>query len=132
MSQGFNLRFDKMRENNPANPESIKPEASLSDKYDTPGYPRNVCFIWPDGKREFFNYAYLITAKFEPGNTKNEIALAFSGYTITLSGYGLESLFMDFLDHIPKIITAIDKRYASGINSSTATIIEITVQKSGE
>ncbi len=132
MSQGFNLRFDKMRENNPASPETAHPEIPLSDKYDTPGYTRNVCFVWPNGKREFFNYAYLVSAKFNPGEDKNEITLLFSGYTVTLHGYALESLFRDFLDHIPRIVTAKDARYALRANSASATIIEITVQKSSD
>lgn len=100
MSQGFNLRFDKMRENNPASPEVPKSDSTLTDRYETPGYARNVCFVWPDGKGEFFNYAYLVAAKFNPGKDKNEITLLFSGYTVTLHGYALESLFMDFLDHM--------------------------------
>lgn len=131
MSQGFNLRFDKMRENNPASPETAKSEIPLPDKYDIPGYARNVCFVWPDGKREFFNYAYLVAAKYNPGEDKNEITLVFSGYTVTLHGYALEGLFMDFLDHIPRIVTAIDTRYASRVNSGSETIIEIIVHKTG-
>lgn len=133
MSQGYNLRFDKMRENNPAAPAAENESSTASQhQYDAPGHTRNVCFVWPDGKRMFFNYAYLIAAEFEPGDERNEIALTFSRYTVNMRGFGLESLFTNFLDHVPRIITVIDERYASTINSGSPAVIIITVQKNDE
>lgn len=130
MSQGFNLKFDKMRENNPAANQDNS--VQNPDRYDTSGHTRNVCFVWPDGKRMFFNYAYLVAAQFNPSEDINEIKLEFSGHTVTLKGYGLEGLFMEFLDHLPRIVMAVDERYSMGGNSNETTIIEIIAQRSSD
>jgi len=130
MSQGFNLKFDRMRENLPANTDSDQQDHTNPARYDTPGYTRNVCFVWPDGKRIFFNYAYLVSAEFIPKEDMNEIKLEFSGQTVSLKGYGLEGLFMEFLDHLPRIVMAVDGRYTLVRNSGMLTIIDIGVQKS--
>jgi len=117
MSQGFNLKFDRMRENIPANTDGVN--QGNPDRYDTPGYTRNVCFVWPDGKRMFFNYAYLLAAEFNPREDMNEIKLEFSGQTVSLKGYGLEGLFMELLDHLPRVVMAVDERYVSKTNHSS-------------
>lgn len=116
MSQGFNLRFDKMRENNPASPDASKAEIPLIKKYDAAGYPRNVCFVWPDGSFIFSQYVHLHPGKFDPNGEMNKIVLDFSSHVVTLTGYRLESLAMEFLDHLPRIVTAVDPRYGSTQN----------------
>ena len=128
MSQGFNLKFDRMRENLPANTDSDQQDHTNPARYDTPGYTRNVCFVWPEGKRMFFNYAYLVSAEFTPKEDMNEIKLEFSSHTVTLMGYGLEGLFMEFLDHFPRSVSAVDGRYAFRPNSNRETIIEINMK----
>jgi hypothetical protein len=127
MSQGYNLKFDKMRENNPASNQDTSSTEANAERYVTPGTTRNVCFIWPDGKRMFFNYAYLIAAEFDPKEDMNEIKLEFSSHTVALKGYGLEAIFMDFLDHVPRIVTALDSRYLNHRNSNqySVTIIQV-------
>lgn len=127
MSQGFNLKFDRMRENIPANTEPGKQDNADPDRYDTPGYTRNVCFVWPDGKRMFFNYAYLLAAEFNPSEDMNEIKLEFSGQTVTLKGYGLEGLFVEFLDHVPRIVMAVNERYLSKVDFGAIVVIKIAV-----
>lgn len=129
MSHGFKLRFDQMRENSPAKTEAEQ-EPVLSGPDDTMhplGHARNLCLVWPDGKRAFFNYAYLISAHFDPGSDMNLITLGFSSQAVTLKGYGLELLFMELLDHLPRIITAFDPRYES-ILENPVMVIEIDIK----
>lgn len=134
MSQGFKLRFDQLREGNPARPQpETEPEAGqpASDpiSHGTDGYARNLCLAWVDGRRMFFNYAYLISAEFYPAGDTNEIILNFSGYLVSLKGYFLESLFMDLLDHRPRIILAVDSRYVTEDDPRESIVIEIQVAK---
>ncbi|GAB4002096.1 hypothetical protein GCM10028807_59960 [Spirosoma daeguense] len=119
MNQGFKLRFDQMRENNPATDNTLSVE--LNGDYHAPGYARNLCLVWPDGRKVFLNYAYLIEAEFDPGSEKNIIRLNFSSHDVLLQGYGLDTMFMELLDHLPRIIKASDERYA--IETEHSTII---------
>ncbi|WP_077920574.1 hypothetical protein [Spirosoma sp. 209] len=79
--------------------------------HDADSTVRNLCFEWPDGRRAFFNYAYLIKGEFVPGCPENVIHLDISSYKVTLQGYRLYALFTDMLDHKPRLIRAIDARY---------------------
>lgn len=119
MNQGFKLRFDQMRDNNPTS-DTTSSVGANSD-YHTLGHARNLCLIWPDGRKVFLNYAYLIEAEFDPGSEKNVIRLNFSSHDVLLQGYGLDTLFMELLDHLPRIIKAADDRYA--IETEYSTII---------
>ena len=125
MNQSFRLRFDQLRENDPT---SSAPETGTNDFYSSPGYTRNVCLIWPDGKRAFLNYAYLMAGEFEPNGEKNIIKLSFSSNHVTLKGYSLETLFMALLDHLPRLITATDARYVLGESQSNSVVVEILIE----
>ncbi|MBO0950589.1 hypothetical protein [Fibrella forsythiae] len=123
MNQGFKLRFDQMRENDPTSVnESGQDMAQL---YATAGHIRNICFAWPDGKKAFFNYAYLIATEFEPNAEQNLIKLNFSSHQVSLSGYHLESLFMALLDHLPRIVTVQDARYALTDETQVPIVVDI-------
>ncbi|MCK8491756.1 hypothetical protein M0L20_07820 [Spirosoma sp. RP8] len=110
MNQGFKLRYDQMRQSNPTGSD---PQTVDQNDHSSPGHVRNLCFNWPDGKRMFFNYAYLIACEFNPESDKNAIQLVFSSHIVTLHGYGLDPLFISLLDHLPRFITMIDERYVS-------------------
>ncbi|WP_375447214.1 hypothetical protein [uncultured Fibrella sp.] len=125
MNHGFKLRFDQMRESDPTSTNEVGQDTAKL--YETPGHARNICFVWPDGKKAFYNYAYLIATEFEPHDDRNMITLNFSSYQISLSGYHLESLFMALLDHLPRIVTALDARYALAEETQTPIVIEIKV-----
>ncbi|MCF0075235.1 hypothetical protein LZD49_32430 [Dyadobacter sp. CY261] len=129
MSHGFKLRFDQMRENSPAKTDGEEEPVlgGSDDAMHSLGHARNLCLVWPDGRRAFFNYAYLISADFNPGNEMNLIKLGFSSQTVVLKGYGLESLFMQLLDHLPKIIAMIDKRYT--MNDESSQVLEIIIEE---
>lgn len=126
MNQGFKLRFDQMRESDPT-PSDASSGTGETDQYQQPGYVRNVCFVWPDGRRMFFNYAYLVAAEFKPGQETNIIKLSFSSHTVLVKGYSLDSLFMALLDHFPRLITATDPRYVLEENKTDVIVVEITV-----
>lgn len=128
MNQGFKLRFDQMRESDPTNPDT-SPDMNEAELYQQPGYVRNLCLVWPDGRRMFFNYAYLVAAEFEPGSETNSIKLAFSSHSVILQGYSLETLFMALLDHLPRLITATDPRYVLDDQTNNAIVLEIIITK---
>lgn len=129
MNQGFKLRYDQLRENDPTGTEQ-ESGAGASEQYFNSGHTRNVCLVWPDGRRAFLNYAYLVVGEFEPNDEKNVIKLGFSSHNVTLQGYSLETLFMALLDHLPRIITAIDPRYVLDEDKQKSVVIEISLEKS--
>ena len=126
MNQGFKLRFDQMREGQPT-PPADDASGDGHTYYDTPGYGRNLCLVWPEGRQMFFNYAYLIAAEFEPGETRNEIRLNFSSCKVHLRGFGLASLFTALLDGLPRQIVCTDARYATGESADTPQVIEVDI-----
>jgi hypothetical protein len=123
MSQGYKLRFDQMREGNPAQVESSVPEQEVKSPLDD-GLVRNLCLLWTDGKKAFYNYAYLSAAEFDPGGEQNLITLHFSSHTVRLYGYSLDALFMDLFEHTPRLIQMIEQRYATG-NQGIVTAISV-------
>ncbi|ADB38020.1 hypothetical protein [Spirosoma linguale] len=129
MSQSFKLRFDQMRDGDPTAPEATEAPLGLHSIYPTVGYTRNLCLVWPDGRKLFANYAYLVAGEFEPGDETNMIRLSFSAQLITLRGYGLEPLFIALLDHLPRFILASDPRYVLDEDKANAVVIEMAVEK---
>ncbi|MCB0711324.1 MAG: hypothetical protein KDD67_03235 [Ignavibacteriae bacterium] len=113
----------KYKFNQGAEPPPLSAEANA--QYESEGMVRNVCFIQPDGKRHFLNYAYLIGGELAAG--KESIALTFSTHAVTLKGYRLETLFNDLATHMQKNVTAIDERYAATIETGSH-VTEITVK----
>ncbi|PMD95700.1 hypothetical protein BWI97_13955 [Siphonobacter sp. BAB-5405] len=130
MDHGFKTRFDQMRENNPASLEAKQPGQIVPnhEEFHSIGYARNLCLVWPDGRRYILNYAYLIAAEFLPGQDMNQIRLEFASHQVILKGYGLESLFMQLLDHLPRIVTVVHPRYVSTGIEGECIVIGIEVQ----
>ena len=123
MNPDFRLHYDRLRENDPTKPGNEANEAGTF--YDAPGHAHNLCLVWPDGKRQFLNYAYLVGGTFTPGEEINEIMLNFSAYTVTIKGYSIESLFTALLDQTAKKILQMEQRYAT---AGTSSVLEIVVQ----
>lgn len=128
MNRNFKLRFDQMKEGNPADSSPEKPEESSPTAYGVTR-PLNLCLGWPDGKRFFLSYAYLIAGEFEPEGEHNRIQLHFTAYRVSLKGYGLEGLFLALLEQWPDELIAIEPRYAVSGEAPEGTIIEIVVEK---
>lgn len=125
MNHGFKLRYDEMRQSDPTSQAS---ETSASSQYASPSNTRNVCFDWSDGRRAFLNYSYLIAGEYEPNEEKNVIRLSFSSHIVMLQGYSLEPLFMALLDHLPRIITAVDPRYVLDDDRQNSVVVNIVLE----
>lgn len=111
MNPRYKSKYDEMMENDPNSPEAREQaKIKTQDKvYPSEGNTRNVCFELLTGYRIFLNYAYLISGDYKPDN--NSIILCFTTHTVTLNGICLESLFFDFMQHIPRYIKCTEERY---------------------
>ncbi|MFC5410832.1 hypothetical protein ACFPMF_16035 [Larkinella bovis] len=89
---------------------------------------RNLCFVWEDGRRAFFNYAYLVSVDLVLNDSMNMMQLYFSGQIVTLKGYQLGLLFDLLLKHIPKNITARNPRYHVDGQMQDGIVTEILVR----
>ncbi|HVW96853.1 MAG TPA: hypothetical protein VHA56_12860 [Mucilaginibacter sp.] len=106
MSQDFELgfdSFDRPHQNNGAESNNIPDEYKMSSSV------RNLCLIWPDGRKKFFNYAYLVSAEYVPED--GLIQIAFTSATLTIKGIKLDILYDKLLFHIPVKIVCQDERY---------------------
>lgn len=130
-NQRFKLKYDQLREGNPAN----KPDGNDSEVenqfYEKHGNVRNVCFAWPDGKKIFLNYAYLVSGELNVSDEMNIVTLTFTSHTATLKGYNLALLFDKLNLQIPETIAVVEKRYASKNKDDEFTVIEIAIEAAG-
>ena len=127
MSQNYKLRFDQMRENNPVSSESESQE-DTSPFYSGDGSIRNFCLVWKDGNMDDFPYSYVVHTKFRIGEEKNVIIIELPSKLITLSGYGLTSLFLAFKKQLPQFIYQIDERYA---DQEDCVVTDIQIEEKG-
>lgn len=126
MSQGFKLKFDEMRDNDPSG--SSMPRSKTSEEfYSEESHARNICFVWLDGKRMFLNYSYLVSGEYEPD--ENTIALTFTSQTLVLKGINLEGLFYNIMHHLTKQITCADARYNEIKEDDKFVVNEIQIGK---
>ena len=88
----------------------------------------NVCFVWENGRKAFFNYAYLVTVDLTVQESLNVLLLSFGAYTVIVKGYGLGPLFDLLMEHAPKTITAVSPRYITQQNSQSGIVIEILIK----
>ncbi len=96
----FKLKIDAMKESSPVRQD---------ENYHYGSNVRNVCFAQADGKMLFLNYGYLVSCEYLP--YESSIILNFTSHAITLKGTKLESLYQEFFNHIPKIVSCVDERY---------------------
>ncbi|MBA4853756.1 hypothetical protein [Emticicia sp. BO119] len=111
MSQNYKLRFDQMKENIPGQSGSTSQE-DTSAFYASEGSIRNFCLVWKDGNMDDFPYSYVVHTQFRIGEEKNAMIIELPSKLITLSGYGLTSLFLAFKKQLPQFIYQVDERYA--------------------
>lgn len=120
MNQGFKSKFDEMRQGNPADKEAQKTEnQSFSDI----GHVRNLCFVWPDGKKKFLNYAYLVSGDYSPKDSM--VTLIFTSETVKIKGSSLDKLFDQLLGHITKQIVCVEPRYSQIATNEFYVVTEI-------
>jgi len=130
MSQDYRFKYDRMRENDPA--ETARPgEANIepNGNYQHPGHGRNLGFEWQDERRLFLSYSYLISCEFTP--IDGCIILSFTPHVVTLKGVGLLQLYNELMDHLPKRISCADARYNSLLEKDQYAVNEILAVKSG-
>jgi len=132
MSQGFKLRYDQMREGDPTRSDSDNAAEQYDTIYRGASHVRSLCLIWPEGRRMFFNYAYLVSGEFLNKGDINIIRLEFSNYMVLLQGFSLEILFMTILEHVPRIVVLTDLRYALNNPDDGAIVTDIQVEKKNE
>ena len=112
-------------------PAKDRQSDSVADAFilhDADSSVRNLCLIWDDGRRAFFNYAYLVAGDLSVQDDINALLLSFGSYTVLLKGYNLAALFDALLEHSPKIITAINPRYIARHDSQGGVVTEIIVR----
>lgn len=115
------LRYEELLENDPTGKES---DASGENKFhDTPSPSRTICFVWLDGRQQFFSYAYLITGELSVEEEINVISLRFTSDVVTLKGYSLIELFSKLIRQVPSQIIETDPRYASDDEAFSVTEI---------
>lgn len=123
MSQESKTRFQQMRENDLA---AKGTELLSSEQYAGPGHARNLCFVWPDGRRAFLNYSYLVAAEYLPED--GAIRLTYTTHMVELKGIRLENLYDELMDYIPRMIVCVDKRYdAANEGEDTPLVHDITI-----
>jgi len=126
MSQDYKLKYAQMRENAAANSsEGAEPSAEQAsgDSYPTASNTRNLCLCWPDGRKMFLNYAYLVSGEYQP--EANMISLIFTTHLVVIKGHALDGLFEELSQHIPKQIAVVDGRYLDIIKSESSCVTEI-------
>lgn len=118
-------KFDKLNENDPEKKESQgSPEI---ERFDAPANVRNLCLVPLSGKMLFLNYSYLMSGEYSPDD--GTITLTFTTHTVTLKGRNLENLFADFVNHMPKIVSCVDERYADIKSESDIQVSKIDIIK---
>jgi len=119
MSQRFRFKLNEKDVNKAEQEETEKSETHLTESP-----VRNLCFVWPNGKKKFLNYAYLVSGEYLP--EENLIKLAFTSETILIKGERLEGLFEQLLDHEPRRIVCGDARY-NALDAIEASVNEIII-----
>ncbi|MCF0072454.1 hypothetical protein LZD49_18370 [Dyadobacter sp. CY261] len=129
MNQGFKIRLDELRNNIPNEEQPVPETSPLPTHYDGSGYVRNLCIVWLDGKKMFFNYAYLVVAEFTPTEDGNDITLNFSDYQVLLRGFLLAPLFGELQDHRVRNVFQVDQRYINVEDQTGPVITDILVAR---
>lgn len=121
----FKANFNQTAPPTGTQPDSIADALTL---HGADSSVRNLCFVWEDGRKAFFNYAYLVAGDLTIQDGINALVLSFGSYTVLLKGYNLASLFDALLEHSPKIITAVNPRYLTQYDSKNSVVTEIVVK----
>ncbi|MEZ0540426.1 hypothetical protein [Fibrella arboris] len=126
--QDFKANFEEPVQDRLELDRPVDPSTSVIELHSDESSVRNLCFVWLDGRKAFFNYAYLVAAEFNMNTKQSVIKLDFSSYSINLYGYMLETLFMAFLDHLPRTVMAIDQRYTLIAELNIPVVVDILIE----
>lgn len=122
MNRDFLSNFERPSKPKSTPVEPEQEEANMDEnEFSDNDYVRNVCFVWPDGRRKFMNYGRLDSGEISP--EKDNIRLFFGSEVIELIGLNLENLFTSFALHKRKYVFCDDARYNDLNEDDNATII---------
>ncbi|MEZ0611364.1 hypothetical protein ACAW74_22830 [Fibrella sp. WM1] len=128
MLQDFKRNFDQpVRSELATDPRDIVSAVGVQ-LHEADSLIRNICFVWADGRKAFFNYAYLVSVDLLVSDATNILLLCFGSYTVTVRGYQLSLLFDLLIDHQPKTIMAGNARYLVDENSEDILVTDIQVK----
>lgn len=121
---GYRLRYEQLSEEDPTmKDQSIDPSSEeLKPYYDQPGHMRNLCFVWPDGRRVFIGYAYLISGEMTIDGEINKIVLTFSNQIVTIEGYKMEELYQALMEQRMLYVAQFGERYISSCDTKLAIL----------
>jgi hypothetical protein len=122
MDQPYRSKIDQMLDNNPT---KARVENGI-EFYPEKSYARYVRFILPDGTQRSLNYSYLVTCEYCPD--AGRIVMEFTTHVVTLTGEFLESLHINILVHLPKVIGCTDARY-NDLSEAKAVVNDIVIQE---
>lgn len=122
------MKYDELRDNDSTRREQGEPGSKAFDEsYPEESHARSLCFVWPDGKRMFLNYSYLVSGEYLPEDSS--IVLTFTTHSFTLKGVNLESLFYDIINQQAKQITCTDARYNLIGEGEKAIVNDIQIKR---
>lgn len=124
MKSDFRKKLEKMFDKNVNENQT---ETTIDDAYSTQTTTRNICFIPKEGEIIFLNYAYLISGEYD--GDSGIITLSFTTHTVTIKGYGLESTYYAFMEHIPRKLSLTNERYREILEEDNFMIQEINIEK---
>lgn len=129
MSQDSRFRFDDILDNDPAssNNEAKEDGQGPHERYPGHGNVRNLGFVWEDGRRLFLNYAYLVSAEYNPSG--RIMLLSFTTHEVTIKGIFLDSLYAALMGQITRLIVCQDARYNSTADKGEPRVNAIEVIK---
>lgn len=113
--------FDKLYKRHEEKPEKQGGQTDALTSYETEGSVRNLCFVQPDGKRIFLNYAYLVSGEYDP--EASVIKLNYTTNIVFLKGVYLENLFEDLMKQIPKEVKCLNARYVDSFKDKVNSIV---------
>lgn len=113
--------------NDENNKEKNQDEQKSIEQYKSAGTTRNLCFVQPNNKAIFLNYAYLISGEFDPD--ASAIILTYTTHVVTVRGSNLEGLFENLMHQSARVIACTDKRYENLEDRKEAIISELRIEK---
>lgn len=123
MSQNFKDRLDGMWDDGSMN-DKVQ-DTSHYKTFESISQVRNIDFVWSNGDREFFNYAYLVSCRYSAD--ESTLTLKFTTGTVILKGMRLILLHLDLRVNLPREIIAIESRYNSTVDDTDFIVNSIEV-----
>ena len=125
MNRDFLANFERPKKAGHQEERPVDTSEELREaEYGEGDYIRNVCFVWPDGRRKFLNYGHLDSG--EINVEQDTIHLFFRAESVELIGLRLLPLFEAFMDHKPKFVYCDDARY-NELSTDETIINEILI-----